>query len=526
MGGRKSVDHFTRPRTSPGSQEARPRLNISRRIGQWCAEAWHDTPIGIRAALGLLTVVVCFSVIVFQFALGLSTVDSLYFVVTTITTVGYGDYNLMNASPAMKVYGSFLMLCGAALMATLFSVVTDLVLRKRLRDLLGRSHARRVGHIIVAGLGSIGYRLASELSRRGESVVAIEQSEGNPLLGATHNLTGVVLGNARSDESLRRAGLEGAKALLAVTDDDLVNLGIALTAKRARPACRVILRLFDSQLAAKMHSVLDVDAVLSVSSAAAPALVGSALCEGVLAGILLGDGLVLLPTPTAGERDARDVPVFVRHAGSGDISPFPPRREAHVGRRANLRPVAAAAPDPERPMIREGLIRRRKCGAFTLQWHLTNACGFHCRHCYDRTDRRELPLAQARDVLVGFRDFCRRRRVRGQICLTGGDPMRYSWFWELYAEIAESALPLSILGNPIGPSDLSRLMSIQPPTYYQVSLEGLRDHNDVIRGAGHFDAVTKFLHDARQAGLATHVMLTLTEANMDQVIPWGGFSAA
>jgi selenobiotic family peptide radical SAM maturase len=54
-----------------------------------------------------------------------------------------------------------------------------------------------------------------------------------------------------------------------------------------------------------------------------------------------------------------------------------------------------------------------------------------------------------------------------------------------------------------------------------VSLEGLREHDDAIRGAGHFDATIDFLHEARRSGLLTHVMLTLTRANLDQVLPLG-----
>ena len=56
-------------------------------------------------------------------------------------------------------------------------------------------------------------------------------------------------------------------------------------------------------------------------------------------------------------------------------------------------------------MIREGWFRGRKTQSFTLQWHLTNACPFHCRHCYDRSDRRELDLPQALAVLEIFRPF-------------------------------------------------------------------------------------------------------------------------
>ena len=125
------------------------------------------------------------------------------------------------------------------------------------------------------------------------------------------------------------------------------------------------------------------------------------------------------------------------------------------------------------------------------------------------------------EVLDDLRDFCRLRRVRGQICLTGGDPMRYSHFWHLYAAISGRSTPISVLGNPLKRDDIARLMAIQPPIYYQVSLEGLPEHNDAMRGNGHFDQAMTFLVEARRAGLPTHVMLTLTAANMEQVLPLG-----
>ena len=172
-------------------------------------------------------------------------------------------------------------------------------------------------------------------------------------------------------------------------------------------------------------------------------------------------------------------------------------------------------------MIRDRWFFGRKCRSFTLQWHLTNACGAHCRHCYDRSNRQEPSLQQALSILADLQSFCRRNRVAPQLSLSGGDPLRYSHFWELYRAIAQAKIPVSILGNPIIPDVMERLCEIHKPTYYQVSLEGLRDHNDSMRGAGHFDRVMAFLLDARKHGLATHVMLTLTRANQDQVIPLG-----
>jgi selenobiotic family peptide radical SAM maturase len=172
-------------------------------------------------------------------------------------------------------------------------------------------------------------------------------------------------------------------------------------------------------------------------------------------------------------------------------------------------------------MLKDRWFRGRSSKSFTLQWHLTNSCPFHCKHCYDRSNRRELSLHEALKVLDDLQSFCRYRRVGPRISLSGGDPLVYSHFWELYRAIAESHIPVSILGNPIQPAAIRQLIEIHTPLYYQVSLEGLKEHNDSIRGQGQFDMVMTFLKETRRMGLKTHVMLTLTKDNIDQVIPLG-----
>ncbi|MCC6124955.1 MAG: selenobiotic family peptide radical SAM maturase, partial [Pirellulales bacterium] len=172
-------------------------------------------------------------------------------------------------------------------------------------------------------------------------------------------------------------------------------------------------------------------------------------------------------------------------------------------------------------MIRERWFFGRKTKIFTLQWHLTNACPHRCRHCYDRTGRAELGLDRSLAALADLAAFCRKKRVAPRLSLTGGDPLCYAHFWELLEAIARADIPYSILGNPLDAKTIRRLIEIRPPTYYQVSLEGLREHNDAIRGAGHFDRAMDFLRAARCRGLTTHVMLTLTRANLEQVLPLG-----
>lgn len=156
---------------------------------------------------------------------------------------------------------------------------------------------------------------------------------------------------------------------------------------------------------------------------------------------------------------------------------------------------------------------------FTLQWHITHQCDLHCRHCYDRSDRSPLALAQAVAVLDDFYNFCKTRHIRGQISFTGGNPLLYPYFDEIYRGAVERGFMTAILGNPASRGRMKAILSMQPPEFFQVSLEGLASHNDDIRGPGHFRRVLAFLDLLRELGIFSMVMLTLTEKNMGQVLP-------
>lgn len=167
-----------------------------------------------------------------------------------------------------------------------------------------------------------------------------------------------------------------------------------------------------------------------------------------------------------------------------------------------------------------GVAEERLCAAvFTLQWHITQACDLHCKHCYDRSSRPQVSLAQGLAVLDDLRDFCRDRQVLGQVSFSGGNPLLHPDFLALYRAAAERGLLTAILGNPASRAQLREIVAIQQPSFFQVSLEGLAAHNDFIRGQGHFQRVVAFLDLLKEFGIYSMVMLTLTRDNLAEVLP-------
>jgi selenobiotic family peptide radical SAM maturase len=157
--------------------------------------------------------------------------------------------------------------------------------------------------------------------------------------------------------------------------------------------------------------------------------------------------------------------------------------------------------------------------SFTLQWHITQACDLNCRHCYDRSARSPMSLEQGIRILEDVRIFCRDRHVMKAVSFTGGNPLLYPHFSDLYRAASEKGFSIGILGNPTERKKIEEIISIRKPSYFQVSLEGLREHNDYIRGEGHFNRVMEFLGLLRELNIFSMVMLTLTKNNIKDIIP-------
>jgi selenobiotic family peptide radical SAM maturase len=205
-------------------------------------------------------------------------------------------------------------------------------------------------------------------------------------------------------------------------------------------------------------------------------------------------------------------------AGLGVFSAALQRAEA---RGLVLRPASRLArPAAEFPDLGQGE-RFQRAKVFTLQWHITQACELRCRHCYDRSERRAVSLDQGLAVLDQVYDFCQARGVLGQVTFSGGNPLLHPDFPELHHQALQRGLAVGILANPCSARSLDALLERGRPAFFQVSLEGLAEHNDYMRGPGHFARTLEFLDLLRERGVYSMVMLTLTRDNLHQVVPLG-----
>jgi len=191
----------------------------------------------------------------FSYALDLSPVDAMYFVASTVTTVGYGDISLRQAHHTAKFVGMFLMFVGTALVAVMLAFFTGWVVDRRLDVLRGRVPVRRGGHVVIGGAGDVGYRVAELLKEQHHRVVVVERDASSRNVEALRSDgCHVIIGNLSVDESLNLAAVDCAAAVVAVTNSDSTNLEVALKVRKRNSSIPVVIRLVSPELS---HYVTD-----------------------------------------------------------------------------------------------------------------------------------------------------------------------------------------------------------------------------------------------------------------------------
>ena len=238
------------------------------------------------------------SAVFFQVVAGLSPLDAVSYAITLLTGASLpADIEGAAANTALRVYAIFLSLVGAAIVAVVYAFITDALIRSRLLQTLGR---RTVpggihDHVIVVGLGSIGYRVALGIAERGVPVVAVEVDDEGRFVSATRAAgIPVFIGDARHPQVLEELRLGMARAVVAATSDDLVNLSTALNARKLRPDLRVVVRLYDPDFAVRVQQGFGIRFTRSVSHLAAPAFAAAAVGSEVVATVPVGDRRVIL----------------------------------------------------------------------------------------------------------------------------------------------------------------------------------------------------------------------------------------
>ncbi len=187
--------------------------------------------------------------------------------------------------------------------------------------------AEATGHVIVCGLRGIGMRIVEQLYRSGEQVTVLSEFADRAHLEAV-TAWGVqtVLSQGSSAATLTAAGIQTARAVVCVVQNEIANLEIALVARELRADVRVVSQLGNQAIGRAVAGGNGPGAVLDVAELAAPGIVEACLGRRVHE-ISIGDETFLvarlpIERPSSLRRLYGDlVPIAVLQSGAAGAGP-------------------------------------------------------------------------------------------------------------------------------------------------------------------------------------------------------------
>lgn len=246
---------------------------------------------------------------------------------------------------ALQVFHFFMPIVGLIVLAQGLADFSVLLFNRRARtkewEMAVASTLRK--HIILVGLGHLGYRVALKLHEMGEQIAVIEFNADTDTLNAARNLgIPVIHDDATRPVALEAANVKDARTIIMASQNDAMNLQIALKARSINPKINVVLRIFDDDFAHALQEQFGFIA-LSATEMAAPVFAAAAAGADVTNPISVEGQLLSLARLTISE----DAPfanktvgyvednyhlnvVLLRHDHKSEMHP-PDKSPLHVG---------------------------------------------------------------------------------------------------------------------------------------------------------------------------------------------------
>jgi Trk K+ transport system NAD-binding subunit len=200
-------------------------------------------------------------------------------------------------------------------------LVTAVIVGARLRG-QDRGADRPVSnHVIVAGLGNVGTRVLGQLHDLGVDVVCVDRDEHAAGAKQARRMgVRVVIGETQQEKTLRDAGITSCQALVSVTSSDTANLETALVARAVAERPRIVLRLYDDDLAERIGERVGNTISRSVSYLAAPSFATAMLEHKVLSTIPVDRHVLLIAEVAVGAgAELAGAPASDVHDGSDNV---------------------------------------------------------------------------------------------------------------------------------------------------------------------------------------------------------------
>ncbi|MCL5006193.1 MAG: potassium channel protein [Acidobacteria bacterium] len=212
---------------------------------------------GVRTTIIILVLVVILigvGTLGFHIVQGWNWFKSLYATLMTVSTIGAGPENELSSRG--EVFNVILILLGVAVVGFAIGSLTKAVVEFELGSFFGRRRMEKElsalkNHFIICGAGRVGRRVAAEVAARKLPIVIIEKDPDRASWAQERGFP-VIIGDAASEVTLRKARIESARALASAVTSDAQNVYIALTARGIAPKIPIVARASEEDAESKL----------------------------------------------------------------------------------------------------------------------------------------------------------------------------------------------------------------------------------------------------------------------------------
>jgi radical SAM protein with 4Fe4S-binding SPASM domain len=145
-----------------------------------------------------------------------------------------------------------------------------------------------------------------------------------------------------------------------------------------------------------------------------------------------------------------------------------------------------------------------------LEVQITDRCNLRCRHCYIGDGLyQDLSVEQIQKVLKDFEE------IQGlRLLISGGEPLLHPHFWQINDILRDQAFRSVLLSNgTLITRDVSRRLRVHE---VQVSLDGMREGHESLRGKGNFEKTLTAINNLQDAGVTVSIATMIHQRNLEE----------
>ena len=198
----------------------------------------------ITTGIILVLALFFYGIIGSYFIMGLNLIDSVYYAVITMATVGYGDY--IPTTGIQKIFATTLALGGVAILAYVFNIILTNFQERMNEYSKGAMKMKAIENMddyyILCGYGRVGKVVFEELTKRNQNVILFEKDEELLEDIEENNSVVTIHKDATEDDLISKLAGDKCRSVIISTGDDVTNLFIVLTIRESNPDAWIVSR--------------------------------------------------------------------------------------------------------------------------------------------------------------------------------------------------------------------------------------------------------------------------------------------